>query len=80
MNQLSLFACESSELESKALLLVTLDSELLDLEGERKLLAEKLKECSEAQELKDVRDQIKEAKDRRALASKELYALKRKGV
>jgi hypothetical protein len=73
--QLSLFACEPSELESKALLVVELDQEILDLMEERRGKGAELRE-----EIKDLTAQIKEAKDRRAQASKELYGLKRAGV
>jgi hypothetical protein len=75
MSQLSLFACDTSELESKALLVVTLDQEIIALTEERKGKGAELRE-----EIKDLTAQIKEAKDRRAVASKELYGLKRAGV
>jgi len=78
--QLSLFACEPHELESAALLVAELDQEITDLEGQRKDAAATLRESSEAAEVRDLAAQIKEAKSRRAAASKALYSMKRAGV
>jgi len=80
VEQLRLFSCDTTTLESKALLVVELDAEIADLEHQRKAAADALRDSSEAAEVRDLRDQIKEAKSRRAQASKELYALKRAGV
>ena len=73
--QLNLFACEPHELESKALLVVELDAEILDIQADGKALSETI-----AAERKDINARMKDAKVRRARASKELYALKRAGV
>jgi predicted nucleic acid-binding Zn-ribbon protein len=78
--QLSLFACDLPELESAALLVAELDQEITDLEGQRKDAAAALRESSEAAKVRDLAAQIKEAKNRRAAASKALYSLKRAGV
>jgi dsDNA-specific endonuclease/ATPase MutS2 len=73
--QLNLFDCESSTLESKALLLVELDNEIIDLMAERKELAE-----ATSAERKDINQRLRDAKSRRAEASKDLYSLKKAGV
>jgi predicted nucleic acid-binding Zn-ribbon protein len=78
--QLSLFACDLPELESAALLVAELDQEITDLEGQRKDAAAALRESSESAEVRDLAAQIKEAKSRRAAASKALYSMKRAGV
>ncbi len=80
MNQLSLFACDITTLEQKALLVVTLDAEIADLEEQRKQAAKDLKECDEAKAVKGLREQIADAKERRAKAGAELYGLKKAGV
>ena len=80
MNQLSLFVCETVTLEQKALLVVTLDQEILALEDERKAAANGLKESEGAKLVKDLKAQIDDAKERRAKASAELYGLKKAGV
>ena len=77
MNQLELFTCEVQELESKALLLVELDSEVLALEQEKKDLQKQLKEKELNRVLADVMQQLKDAKERRAVASQELLSLKK---
>lgn len=77
MNQLELFTCGIQELESKALLLVELDSEILALEQEKKDLQKQIKEQDLNCALADVVQQLKDAKERRAVASQELLSLKR---
>jgi len=73
--QLNLFDTDSATLESKALLLVELDNEILDLLAERKELAE-----ATSAERKDINQRLRDAKSRRAEASKDLYSLKKAGV
>ena len=73
--QLSLFVCDTTTLESKVLLVIEIDNEILDIQAEGKALNETI-----AAERKDVNARMKDAKERRARASKELYALKRAGV
>ena len=75
MEQLRLISCDTTTLESKALLVIELDAEILDIQAEGKALSETI-----AAERKDINARMKDARERRAAASKELYALKRAGV
>lgn len=77
MDQLELFMCGVQVLESKALLLVELDSEILALEQEKKDLQKQIKEQDLNCVLADVMQQLKDAKERRAVASQELLSLKK---
>ena len=73
--QLNLFACEPHELESKVLLVIEIDNEILDIQAEGKALNDTI-----SAERKDINARMKDAKVRRATASKALYSLKKAGV
>ena len=77
MTQLTLFSCTPDLLEQKALLLTTLDAELISLEAERQSAAAALRDCAEARLVKDLRDQIRDAQTRRKIASADLFSLRR---
>lgn len=69
MSQLRLFKFTADELERAALLVATLDGEILGLRIELKEAQEALRASSEALEVKDIKGQIKDAVDRLAKAS-----------
>jgi hypothetical protein len=77
--QLTLFSLDTITLEQRALLLVTLDAEILELEAELKRARLALRESELASEIRDLVEQRKDALSRRASTSRELYQARRAG-
>jgi hypothetical protein len=74
MSQLRLFKITQDELEQQALLITTLDGEIIALKEQLKAARQKKNETSEALECKDIEGQIKDSIDRLAKAQAALRA------